>query len=84
MIFELRRTLSRNKKYKYIYEIIVDDTIVYTRKTDKEYTGCYVGQKDGAFKGYHFFKDATTLWLISRSSWTKPVALTFSALLTIK
>jgi hypothetical protein len=41
-IYELRKTKSKNKKYKYIYQLMVDNEVVFTRKSNCEYIGANV------------------------------------------
>lgn len=88
MIYELRKTLSKNKKYRYIYELVINHEVVYTRKTDKEYIGALV-KKTGitheltAYKCYNFFgKERNKEARIVGELLT--VALTFDALKTLK
>lgn len=54
-IYELRKIASRNKKHKYIYQLVVSGEVIVTRRSNLEYIGIWI---EGApkFGRYHWFQ----------------------------
>lgn len=80
IIHELRKVVSRNKKFKYVYQVIVADKIVYERRTNKEYFGCLV---DANFKAHSFFEHWEGVIITSSPKSVITIALTFDGLLKL-
>lgn len=79
--YELRKIISKNKKYKYIYELVIDGVAVSRRKTSSEYAGCRVLDN----KPHRYFTEqSTTFVLCLRLKPNEGVALTFDTLLNLK
>jgi hypothetical protein len=79
-IYELRKIKSNNKKYKYIYQLIVEGEIVTTRRTSIEYLGIWI---EGApkYKRYHWFQESGVPFALAQVYVKKAdLALTFSEL----
>jgi len=83
-IHELRKIKSKNKKWKYIYQVIAFDEVIEARKSNKEYTGCLmVGTK---VKSYFTSDNASLIMATFWATKTKDgaIALTFEALNNLK
>lgn len=78
MIYELRKLKSKNKKHRYIYQIIMNGEIVYSRNSNMEYLGCavHIGE-EGDVKGHMFFNTVSSTLIKFKK---EEVALTFDAL----
>ncbi len=50
--YELRRTPLKNKKYYYLYEIIVEGEVIYQQKSRRLYDACYFNTQIPFFKLY--------------------------------
>jgi len=81
MIYELRQTRSKNKKHKYIYELIVDGSVRYTRKSNRDYYGATVEKVDDSYK-CRFFRSIQIAQLSSHMG--ENIALTFDTLKSLK
>lgn len=77
-IYELRKIASRNKKYKYLYELIKDGQILDTRRSNIEYVGCLVNDQETA--GFYFKELKYIKVQIAIKS---KLALTFDTLLSL-
>lgn len=84
-IYELRKTASKNKKYKHIYELIVKGKTVVTRRSNKDYIGVWITGTGNSAR-YHWFKhSASVKTVISFGDEDKPaLALTFDELVKYK
>lgn len=85
-IYELRKTASKNKKYKHIYELIVKGKIVATRRSNKEYIGVWI-TGTGASVRYHWIKYSASVRVVASfgNGAEKPsLALTFEELVKYK
>lgn len=81
-IHELRKIASKNKKYKYIYQLIVDGEIVLVRRSNKEYLGvCFEEIKE--VTRYHWFQSpgAAGIMVKHGPKDVTALALTFDELL---
>jgi hypothetical protein len=74
-IYELRKVASKNKKYKYIYQLILDGKVAGTRKSNVDYLGCTV--RDGG--PVRYFQTLALAQLLT--SLPVDIALTFEGLL---
>jgi len=74
-IHELRKVASKNKKYKYIYQLVVNGQVVDTRHSVIDYAGCIV--EDNRAKSF-FGEKAVRI-----ASLKNDVALTFESLLKL-
>ena len=54
-IYELRKIASNNKKYKYVYQLVVKGETIVQRRSNKDYCGIWI---EGAPKlgRYHWFQ----------------------------
>lgn len=84
-IYELRKTTSKNKKYKYIYQLIIEGEAVITRRSSKHYSGIWIEETRTGTR-YHWFQwsgSATVYAKLSRPEMSA-IALTFDELLKYK
>ena len=81
MILELRKSKSNNKKYKYIYQLVYNDTVMYTRKSKKVYAGAFVEHDGAGLKCTRFFTNPANAILLAAQP--AMIALTFDSLRTI-
>lgn len=54
---ELRRIKSGDKRFKYIYQVVVKDDIVCIRKSSKEYFAAFVCKEKNKYYAPHFFNN---------------------------
>lgn len=82
VIYELRKSASKNKKHKYIYELIIDGKIIMTRRSSKEYLGIWIEKEQPG--RYHWVQISNFAALIKIPKETAALALTFDELLKFK
>lgn len=85
-IYELRKTASKNKKYRYIYQLIIAGKVVITRRSSIEYIGIWADGK-GSKTRYHWFMNSTsikTVVALGEESEEPALALTFEELVKYK
>lgn len=85
-IHELRKTASKNKKYRFIYQLIIAGKVVVTRRSSIDYIGVWVDGK-GSKTRYHWFMNSTsikTVIAIGEESGEPALALTFDELVKYK
>lgn len=76
-VLELRKVKSKNKKYKWIYQLIVNDEAVFSRTSSKEYLGAVIYKDGENLKCHMFFSSISAITLRARAN---QIALTFEAL----
>lgn len=85
-IHELRKILSNNKKYKYIYQLWMNGYKVAEKKTSEEYSGCIINTHKEVnltfFSADNITLALTTFWAAKKKD--QSIALTFEALKQLK
>jgi hypothetical protein len=78
-IYELRKTVSKNKKYKYVYQLIVNDETPIIRRSNKEYVAVWFEETKNGTR-YHWVRHAASISTVFGFT----VALTFDELVKFK
>jgi hypothetical protein len=85
-IYELRKTASSNKKYKYIYQLIIKGDVVATRRSNIDYIGVWI-EGTGPGARYHWFKQTSSVSVVlafGDDADAPALALTFDELVKYK
>ena len=83
-IHELRKLISKNKKYKYIYQVIIDGVVIDEKKTSEEYNGCILhGIKVVTFFSNENIALVLSTFLSARKT-GESIAITFNSLKNLK